>query len=90
VPVPDEIKHQIPYAYVVRRKGSDLAEQDVKDHALKHAPPYQYPRRVIFVDALLMNGVGKIDRNAIKALALEFSRTERSATAEAGMRTEGA
>jgi acyl-CoA synthetase (AMP-forming)/AMP-acid ligase II len=90
VPVPDEIKHQIPYAYVVRRKGSELAEQDVKDHALKHAPPYQYPRRVIFVDALLMNGVGKIDRNAIKALALEFSRAERAATAEAGMRTEGA
>jgi acyl-CoA synthetase (AMP-forming)/AMP-acid ligase II len=90
VPVPDEIKHQIPYAYVVRRKGSELTERDVKDHALKNAPPYQYPRRVIFVDALLMNGVGKIDRNAIKALALEFSRTERAATAESGMRTEGA
>jgi long-chain acyl-CoA synthetase len=41
VPVPDEIRHQIPYAYVVRRKGSGLTEQDVKDHALSNAPPYQ-------------------------------------------------
>jgi long-chain acyl-CoA synthetase len=90
VPVPDQIKHQIPYAYVVRRKGSNLTERDVKDHALKHAPPYQYPRRVIFVDALLMNGVGKIDRKAIKALAFEASQGEAAAIARADARTEGA
>lgn len=84
VPVPDEVKHQIPYAYVVQRKGANLTEKDVKDHALKNAPPYQYPRRVIFVDQLILNGVGKIDRNAIKALAADANQAERSAAVEKG------
>jgi acyl-CoA synthetase (AMP-forming)/AMP-acid ligase II len=90
VPVPDEIKHQIPYAYVVRRKGSALSEKDVKDYALQHAPPYQYPRRVIFVEQLLLNGVGKIDRKSITAQALEFSLAERNASSGAEVRAEGA
>ncbi|WP_321897564.1 class I adenylate-forming enzyme family protein [Paraburkholderia heleia] len=90
VPVPDEVKHQIPYAYVVKRKGATLSEKDVKDHALKNAPPYQYPRRVIFVEQLLLNGVGKIDRKTITAQALEFNRTERNAQSGAEVRAEGA
>ena len=58
--------------------------------ALQNAPPYQYPRRVIFVEQLLLNGVGKIDRKSIKALALEFSLAERNASAGAEVRAEGA
>jgi long-chain acyl-CoA synthetase len=83
VPVPDEIRYQIPYAFVVRRKGSALSEQDVKDHALKNAPPYQYPRKVIFVEQLLLNGVGKIDRKALKAQAHEISEQNREAAVAA-------
>ncbi|NPT36463.1 class I adenylate-forming enzyme family protein [Paraburkholderia xenovorans] len=89
VPVPDEIRHQIPYAYVVRRKGSALSEKDVKEHALTNAPPYQYPRKVIFVDQLLLNGVGKIDRKALQAQAHEICRTERAVAADVADRPEG-
>jgi long-chain acyl-CoA synthetase len=74
VPVPDEIKHCIPYAFIVRRSGSMLGEEEVKAHALKHAPPYQYPRKVVFVDALPLNGVGKIDRRTLEARARDLSR----------------
>jgi acyl-CoA synthetase (AMP-forming)/AMP-acid ligase II len=81
VPVPDEIKHRIPYAFIVRRKGSALTEQVVKDHALENAPPYQYPRKVIFVDAMPMNGVGKIDRRELERRAKEISESRVAASA---------
>ena len=69
VPVPDEIKYRIPYAFVVKRQGSNLSEEEVKAYALNNAPPYQYPRRVVFVDKMPMNGIGKIDRKSLVARA---------------------
>lgn len=77
VPAPDEIKHTIPYAFVVKRNGSDLSEQDVKSYALENAPPYQHPRRVIFLPAMPMSGVGKIDRKALTAKAAEMIKLSR-------------
>jgi long-chain acyl-CoA synthetase len=69
VPAPDEIKYRIPYAFVVKRDGSDLSEEEVKAYALKNAPPYQYPRRVMFLKSLPMNGIGKIDRKELVSRA---------------------
>jgi long-chain acyl-CoA synthetase len=65
VPAPDEIKYRIPWAFIVKRAGSSLSEEDVKQHALKNAPPYQYPRKVVFVPTMPMNGIGKIDRKGL-------------------------
>jgi acyl-CoA synthetase (AMP-forming)/AMP-acid ligase II len=65
VPAPDEIKHRVPYAFIVKRSDIDLSEEDVKQHALKNAPPYQYPRKVIFLAELPMSGVGKVDRREL-------------------------
>lgn len=73
VPAPDKIKHTVPYAFLVKRAGSLLSEEDVKQHALKNAPPYQYPRKVVFVDALPLNTVGKIDRRKLEAEAKRLS-----------------
>jgi acyl-CoA synthetase (AMP-forming)/AMP-acid ligase II len=69
VPVSDEIKHTLPVAFIVKRKGSVLSEDEVKQYALKNAPPYQHPRQVHFLDALPMNTVGKIDRRRLEAEA---------------------
>jgi len=69
VPAPDEIKHAVPYAFVVRRMGATLTEDDVKQHVLRNAPPYQHPRKVIFLEALPMTNVGKIDRRRLEAEA---------------------
>jgi acyl-CoA synthetase (AMP-forming)/AMP-acid ligase II len=66
VPVPDEIKHMLPVAFVVKRKGSNLTGEEVKQYALRNAPPYQHPRQVHFVDALPVNTVGKIDRRRLE------------------------
>ncbi len=67
VPAPDEIKHCVPYAFLVKRTGSTLAEEEVKQYALENAPPYRYPRKVVFLEALPMTGVGKIDRRFLEA-----------------------
>jgi acyl-CoA synthetase (AMP-forming)/AMP-acid ligase II len=77
VPAPDKIKHTVPYAFLVKRAGSKLGDEEVKQHALKNAPPYQYPRKVIFVDALPLNTVGKIDRRTLEAEARRLSEESR-------------
>jgi long-chain acyl-CoA synthetase len=78
VSAPDKIKHAVPYAFLVKRTGSALNEEDVKQHALQNAPPYQYPRKVIFVDVLPMNTVGKIDRRKLEAEAQRLSEQARA------------
>ncbi|HZQ74612.1 MAG TPA: class I adenylate-forming enzyme family protein [Burkholderiales bacterium] len=69
VPVPDEVKHTLPVAFVVKRKGCALTEEEVKQYALQNAPPYQHPRQVHFLDALPVNTVGKIDRRRLEGEA---------------------
>ena len=58
VPVPDDIKGEKPIAFVVRRLGATVSEDDLKQHALARAPAYQHPRMVIFMDELPLAGPG--------------------------------
>jgi acyl-CoA synthetase (AMP-forming)/AMP-acid ligase II len=69
VPLPDEIRGQMPVAFVVRSPGAALEEDDVKRFALANAPPYQHPRRVWFVEELPLAGTNKIDRKLLVARA---------------------
>jgi acyl-CoA synthetase (AMP-forming)/AMP-acid ligase II len=75
VPVPDEIKHTLPVAFIVKRKNSTLTEDEVKQYALRNAPPYQHPRQVHFVDVLPTNTVGKIDRRRLELEAKKLRET---------------
>ena len=70
VPVAHAIKGEVPVAVVVKRKGASIGEREVRDFALKNGPAYAHPRRVLFVDALPLNGAAKTDRIAVKALVL--------------------
>jgi acyl-CoA synthetase (AMP-forming)/AMP-acid ligase II len=81
VPVPDEIKFEKPFAFVVTRPGAELTEEDVKRYALEHAPAYQHPRQVVFMYALPLAGTNKVDRKALAALAVEHWREHESAAA---------
>jgi acyl-CoA synthetase (AMP-forming)/AMP-acid ligase II len=69
VPVADEIRGQKPVAFVVRTPGQSLSVQQVKDYALAHAPAYQHPRLVAFVDRLPLASTNKVDRQALMARA---------------------
>ncbi|MEQ7918662.1 class I adenylate-forming enzyme family protein [Xanthomonas sp. WHRI 1810A] len=65
VPVADEIKGFKPMAFVVLSAGAEASEAQIKAFTLEHAPAYQHPRRIWFVDALPLASTNKIDRPAL-------------------------
>jgi long-chain acyl-CoA synthetase len=71
VPIDDEIKWQKPVAFVIRKPDHALSEDDVKQYALRHAPAYQHPRFVWFVDDLPLASTNKLDRGALMRMAEE-------------------
>jgi len=71
VPVPDEIKGEKPFAFVVLRAGAVLSEDAVKRFALDNAPAYQHPRGVAFLSDLPLATTSKVDRNALRQIARE-------------------
>ncbi len=79
VPIEDDIKGQKPVAFVIRKAGHALDGDEVKRFALAHAPAYQHPRFVWFVDELPLASTNKLDRAALKKMAIEHvSRAQRS------------
>jgi len=71
VPIDDEIKWQKPVAFVIRKPGRALDADAVKRFALEHAPAYQHPRHVWFVDELPLASTNKLDRAALRRMARE-------------------
>jgi len=73
VPLADEVRGQVPVAFVAPRPGAQLSDQDIKDFVLKRAAPYLHPRRVWFLDRMPLSGVNKIDRHVLKARAVQLA-----------------
>jgi long-chain acyl-CoA synthetase len=71
VPIDDDIKGSKPVAFVIAKSGHALSEDDVKQFALAHAPAYQHPRFVWFVDELPLASTNKLDRAALQGMARE-------------------
>src|SRR5262249_41885438 len=71
VPVPDEIKGEKPFAFVVPRAGAELTEEDVKRFALDNGPAYQHPRGVVVMAELPLSTTNKVDRKELGKLARE-------------------
>jgi acyl-CoA synthetase (AMP-forming)/AMP-acid ligase II len=66
VPVAHRIKGEVPVAMVVKAKGRNVGEEELKRFCLANAPAYAHPRRIAFVGELPLNGPGKIDRKAVQ------------------------
>jgi long-chain acyl-CoA synthetase len=71
IPIDDDIKGQKPVAFVIRKAGQTIDADAVKQFALAHAPAYQHPRFVWFVDELPLASTNKLDRNALMRMAKE-------------------
>jgi acyl-coenzyme A synthetase/AMP-(fatty) acid ligase len=56
-----------PVAFVV---AEGVEEQELIDWVLSRLEPYKHPRRVYFVDRLPQTHLGKVDRSALKKLAV--------------------
>jgi len=74
VPVPHPLKGHVPVAFVVRRNGQELTEEELKTFYIEHGAAYAHPRRVFFLDQLPLAGTGKIDRKLLETQAAEAMR----------------
>jgi long-chain acyl-CoA synthetase len=71
VAVPHAIKGEVPVALVVKARGRDIGEEELKQFCLLNGPAYAHPRRIDFVAELPLNGPGKIDRKVVQRLMRE-------------------
>lgn len=69
IPYPDKEAGQIPMAYVVRKDGSNLSEEEVIKFVGRQVAPYKRIRKVAFVSAIPKNPSGKILRKDLVKLA---------------------
>ncbi|MCY4517921.1 MAG: class I adenylate-forming enzyme family protein [Acidimicrobiaceae bacterium] len=69
VPVPDELKGQLPAAFVRVEPGRTLTVDEVKQYALANGPAYAHPRHVWVVEEIPLASTAKIDRNGLVARA---------------------
>ncbi len=65
VPLPHPVKGMVPVALVMARHGDGVTEAALKAHCLAKGPAYAHPRRILVVDALPLNGAGKVDRGEV-------------------------
>ncbi|MBV8030163.1 MAG: AMP-binding protein, partial [Betaproteobacteria bacterium] len=68
VGVPDAKWGEVPCAVVVRQKDSAIAEEDVLKLFEDRLARYKHPRRVVFLDELPKNAMGKVQRPALRTL----------------------
>lgn len=73
IPAEDEIKGQIPIAFVVKAPGADVGADDLKQFTLDRGPAFAHPRAIAFIDALPIGGTHKVDRSALKGKAAEIA-----------------
>jgi acyl-CoA synthetase (AMP-forming)/AMP-acid ligase II len=69
VAVEDEVRGHVPVAFVRARAGARIDEATLQQFAREHAPPHEYPRRVILIDELPVAGTGKIDYRGLREQA---------------------
>ncbi|WP_338056057.1 long-chain-fatty-acid--CoA ligase [Scopulibacillus daqui] len=67
--VPDERMGEEVLAYVVKNPGFDITEAELIQFCQTHLAKNKTPRKVIFIDALPRNSVGKVLKTKLRQLA---------------------
>jgi long-chain acyl-CoA synthetase len=73
VPVPDEMKQSIPFAFVVPRSDARPDEVEMRGWFLEQAPAYMHPRRIAFISEVPLGQTNKVDRAKLSHLAREMA-----------------
>ncbi len=63
--IPDSLKGEVPAAYVVRRHGTYLTEDDIRAYLRTEAPSWFMPTVITFLDRLPRNEAGKLLRSEL-------------------------
>ena len=62
----DELRGEIPKAYIVTKQNEDLTVSEVKGYCRNQFANYKVPKLVEIVDELPKNATGKIDKQQLK------------------------
>ena len=65
IPSPDEEAGEVPKAFIVKKPGAEVSEQDIMDFVAGRVAPYKKVRRVEFIDAIPKVPSGKILRREL-------------------------
>ena len=78
VPVPDEIKGALPFAFVVPQADASLDEAAVKAFALANGPAFAHPRFVAFRGEIPLAATNKPDRRTLLSDAQAILKDRRA------------
>ena len=71
VGLPDQKYGEVVGAFIIRKEGADITEEDVIDFTRSRIAPYKKPKYVIFVDSYPMTASGKIQKYKLREIACE-------------------
>ncbi|MEH7110013.1 long-chain-fatty-acid--CoA ligase [Bacillus sp. JJ1764] len=72
VGIPDERMGEEMVACVVKKPGADLTEEELLRYCQDHLAKSKTPRRIVFLDTLPRNGVGKILKTHLRKTAADI------------------
>jgi acyl-coenzyme A synthetase/AMP-(fatty) acid ligase len=78
VGVIDGAGQEIPKAYVVKKAGASLSEDQVADFVARKVAPYKKVRQVEFIDAIPKSPTGKILRKDLRSRSTPATLRESS------------
>ncbi|MFW5770886.1 MAG: AMP-binding enzyme, partial [Spirochaetota bacterium] len=71
VGIPDEYRGETVKAFVVRKSGASLTEEDIINYCKDKLAKYKVPKMIEFIDELPKSGVGKILRKELRQMEME-------------------
>ncbi len=69
VPMADDLKGEVPVAFVVERASGRSGAAELKQYFLDHGAAYMHPRRIFIEPELPLTSAKKVDRAALKEMA---------------------
>jgi acyl-CoA synthetase (AMP-forming)/AMP-acid ligase II len=79
VPVPDEIKGMLPFAFIVLQDGSRIDEAAIKKFTIDNGPAYAHPRFIEFRSTIPLSATNKPDRRLLIQEAEQIAGRRRAA-----------
>lgn len=79
VPVPDEIKGTLPFAFVVRQEGAEIDEAAIKKFTIDNGPAFAHPRFIEFRAVIPLSATNKPDRRLLTQEAEQIAIRRRAA-----------
>jgi fatty-acyl-CoA synthase len=70
--IKDERYGELVGAFIIKEKGSNLEESDIRDYAIEKIARYKVPKHVFFVDEFPLTASGKVQKYKLSELGLEL------------------